>query len=120
METYQTVETPNVLGIALLAHRLKNFNPEKLEQKLSLHSKLWYESDLPWTPYITNQQWRSLTVLNFNVKNPSHWIEYGKTKGFLLGKGYGKLKDHCIRIANFPNFDEKIVKETIEFLHKIA
>ena len=116
MDSYQTVETPNVFAIALLAHRLKTFNPTLLHSQLQKHAQLWYEAGLPWTPYIKDSHWRSLTVLNFLTKHPEKWIAFGQANGFLLGKGYGPLKESCIRIANFPNFKEHTLRETIRIL----
>jgi phosphoserine aminotransferase len=102
MEKFQTVETPNVFMIALLSRQLEDWDLEIVERDLYHKSKMLYEADVPWHPFIEDSAWASPTVLNLKVDNPDLWHERASHHNVVLGKGYGKLKNSCIRLANFP------------------
>lgn len=114
MKKYQTVETPNVFNIALLARVMKRFDLRLIEKELHTKAAMLYNSDLPWECYVRNESWRSPTVLNFQVGDPKEWYLLAAKKDMVLGKGYGPLKDSCIRLANFPAIKENVVRNFIK------
>jgi phosphoserine aminotransferase len=122
---FQTTHTPNVLGIYLLMRVL-----EKSKTLREVHDTTLYRFD-SWEKFLTefknikllieNKSVRSLTVLP--VVGESKTIERIKSKtkkaGFLLGEGYGELKDNTFRIANFPAIKEKEIKALKKFLRAL-
>ena len=116
MQLYQTVETPNMFAIALLANRLESFDLLNLHKQLKESAELWRTSDLPWKYYIRDADWQSLTVFNYLVDEAPSWIEFARRHSVILGSGYGKLKEFCLRVANFPNITTYDIQKTIELL----
>jgi phosphoserine aminotransferase len=102
MEGWQTVETPNILAIALLARQMKRWDLERIERDTRDKAALIYGASLPWRPYVEDEAWRSITVGCFRVDDPSRYAERASKAGFLLGSGYGDLKPTTVRVANFP------------------
>jgi phosphoserine aminotransferase len=102
MEGWQTVETPNVLAIALLARQMARWDLERVERDTLEKARLLYGAPLRWTPHVEDPAWRSETVACFRVDDPARWAERAAAHGFLLGKGYGDLNSTCVRVANFP------------------
>lgn len=102
MKNYQTFETPNVLGIALLAKQMEEWDLVEIERQIMRKKELLDQSNLPWQPYLKAEDWRSFTVANFSVGSAASWHAKAKKAHMTLGKGYGPLKESCIRIANFP------------------
>ena len=107
IEKYQTSFTPNILGIYLLK-RILEARPDirKLDRQLKMRAKLLRQAciKMGYKPFIINSAVRSDTVLVFRDK--PDFIELLKTKtlaeNMILGNGYGLLKPHTFRIANFP------------------
>lgn len=99
---HQTVETPNVLGIALLAAQTARWDLDEVESALLSRAARLQSAGLPWTPYVTDPAWCSPTVHNLRVDDPTAWRRRAADHGLTLGGGYGPLRDTCIRIANFP------------------
>jgi phosphoserine aminotransferase len=113
MKTYQTVETPNMLEIALLARKMKRWNLTQIASQIREKAKLM--DSIPH-PYIADEKWRSLTIGNFFVKDPLRYHVLAKEQGIILGKGYGSLSTACIRLANFPQTNLKQFKKAINIL----
>lgn len=118
MEAYQTIETPNMFAIALLAEQMKSWDLEKIESYTLEKAHLIYQDKNIWTPYVDDPAWRSPTVLNLTVKNPDFLHRKAHDAGFVLGKGYGKLKESCIRIANFPSVSREMLRSLFDALVK--
>jgi phosphoserine aminotransferase len=116
METWQTVETPNVLAIALLARRMARWDAATIRRDTLEKAALVYGAALPWRPWVADADWRSATVANFVVPEPKRWIARAAEAGFLLGAGYGDLKESCVRIANFPAVDAGAVRALLAAL----
>lgn len=116
MHNYQTPETPNMLDIALLARQMADWDIDSIERELQAKAQMLYEEDLPWTPYVKYAGWRSPTVANFIVENPEAWQAKAKRGNMILGKGYGPLKQSCIRIANFPAISKDDLRRLLEVL----
>jgi phosphoserine aminotransferase len=102
MDAWQTVETPNVLAIALLARQMKRWDLARIERETREKAALIYGASVAWTPYVEDVRWRSITVACFGVDDPKRWTERAATAGFALGTGYGDLKPTTVRVANFP------------------
>lgn len=114
MKDYQTFETPNMLDIALLAKQMQNWDIKTIEKDLLAKKKILYEAPLPWKPYIQDEKWYSSTVTNFIVDDVKKWHQTAQEAGFILGQGYGKLKDSCIRIGNFPSLSQRMTQELLD------
>jgi phosphoserine aminotransferase len=120
----QTVCTPNVLGIYLLMRVLKKSSSIKeIHKKTNLRAKTWYELFHKHTQFqllIKNKNARSNTVICL-AGDPSQiraMKQNAKRAGFLLGEGYGALKETTFRIANFPALKDEEVKKLIAFFRK--
>lgn len=100
--THQTVETPNVLGIALLARQLARWDLPEIEEAL-LSRAAWLEgASLGQGYFVGDPAWRSPTVHTIRVDDPAAWRRRAVDHGMTIGGGYGPLKASTIRIANFP------------------
>jgi len=120
MRNYQTPETPNMFDIALLAKQMSNWNIEEIEANTFRKAKLLYEENtLPWKPYMIDERWRSKTVIGFTVDQPEKWCQFAKEHNIILGKGYGSLKDICIRIANFPAITISHIENLLRVLKQL-
>ena len=123
-EKFQTPFTPNVMDIYLLMRVMEDCEPIKLvEEKIIKRYRKWinfFESHKHVKHLIQNQAARSLTVLPLTA--PSDMlrdIKYeAKNAGFLLGEGYGDLKNSTFRIANFPAIKKKEIELLKEFLKR--
>lgn len=109
MESGQTVETPNVLAIALLGRRMARWDLAAVEAATRRKAALVASADLPWTPFVADAAWRSPTVHCMTVDDPAAWHERALAGGFRMGNGYGDLRDRCVRIATFPAHTEEDV-----------
>jgi phosphoserine aminotransferase len=116
MKAYQTVETPNLMAIALLAKIMKSWNfHEKIKQTL-YKKDLLYRDHPVLTPYVNDTLWRSSTVACYTVDDPKSLIEQAEEADLLLGGGYGVLKPTCVRVANFSPIKEEDLKELFSVL----
>ena len=106
---FQTPETPNVLGIYLLAcvceamnaQGIANIRAAMLQKSTMLYETIAEVQGL--SPFVQALPFRSPTVIVANTASPSHkWIEALATQHFEIGDGYGIFKGKQIRIANFP------------------
>ena len=113
MKKYQTVETPNVFGIALLCRQMEAWDLDIIERDLQIKAEMLYGSDLSWIPFVEDKSWLSLTTLNFKVDDPDVWHKKALENDMVLGKGYGDLKSQCIRIANFPAIGIKDIEKLL-------
>jgi phosphoserine aminotransferase len=122
MAKWQTPCTPNVLCIYLLMRVLEKRKTIKLiHEKTKKRFFAWlkfFRGAKNVKLYIKNQGVRSLTVLTLTSK-PEHIEEIkkkAKEAGFLLGEGYGPLKNKTFRIANFPALKKNEIKKLQIFL----
>jgi phosphoserine aminotransferase len=116
MDAWQTVETPNVLAIALLARQMKRWDLARIERETREKAALLYGASLPWTPYVEDAAWRSPTVACFRVDEPKRWIEKAAAAGFALGSGYSELKPTTVRVANFPAVSADVMRRLLAAL----
>jgi phosphoserine aminotransferase len=122
MAKWQTTYTPNVLGIYLLMRVLEKRKPiDAIHQKVKTRFLDWqrfFRGAKKVKLYIKNQGVRSLTVLTLTGK-PEQILEIkkkAKVAGFLLGEGYGPLKEETFRIANFPALKKNEIQKLKTFL----
>lgn len=106
---HQTPETPNVLGIYLLAgvaEELLKVGIGAIRREIRARAEMLYqffETRSGFTPFVRAPQARSSTVLTIEVVGGSaSLLKTLATKGFEVGAGYGNFKDSQIRVANFP------------------
>lgn len=120
IETGQTFETPSVLGIALLGRRMARFDltaaAERCGELTAQVQEAHSSGRLAFDWFVEDPAWRSTTVQNLVVDDPAAWVRRAEGAGFLLGGGYGKLKDRCIRIATFPSHEPGELKELLGIL----
>ncbi len=119
IERHETVETPNVLAIALLARKLARTNMDTISDRTRAKAERLYGASLPWKPFVEDAPWRSPTVANFVVEYPRAWISRAAESGYTLGIGYGDLQASCVRIANFPATSIEDVEELLRILKLI-
>jgi phosphoserine aminotransferase len=108
-EKNQTSETPNVLGIYLMAkvaedmleygiNKIRKETEEKAERIYD-----FFENNRKMEPFVKNKKIRSQTIAVIETPGGSKEIvEKLKKKGITLGTGYKDFKEKQIRIANFP------------------
>lgn len=122
----QTPETPNVLGIYLLAKvagdmLTKGIDVIRNETKFKAGMMYQMLSEHPnFTPFVEHEAHRSKTVIVAETKNPSSKIigELGKDQ-LLIGDGYGAFKGQHIRIANFPTHSKEQMIALIDRMNAI-
>jgi phosphoserine aminotransferase len=102
LATGQTVETPNVLDIALLGRQMARRDIDAVEAQT--REKAAYVRDRfgDASFYIRDPAWRSLTTHNVRVEDPAGWLARANAAGHRLGAGYGPLRSECIRIPTYP------------------
>ena len=108
-EKHLTNETPNVLGLYLLAEVLHDMNEvglEKIRQQTKEKAEkiyAYFENHPEFKPFVTDKTLRSDTTIVIDVKGQSEALrEFAHKKGFAIGEGYGEYAKEQIRIANFP------------------
>jgi phosphoserine aminotransferase len=115
----QTPETPNVLGIYLLANVVKDMlrrGIEAIRRETDYKAALLYHtlekhSDLK--PFVTENRFRSRTVIVADTGNNTGDLTRKLIeKGMQPGDGYGPAKKSQLRFANFPTHS----KEQFELL----
>lgn len=111
-KNYQTVQTPNSLGIFLLGEQVERWNKaggiqvmaDKTKEKFQL-LRNFVESSIEYDFFVQDQNFYSKSV--FCITAESEQINLIKAraaeKNMVLGGGYGKIKASTFRIANFPN-----------------
>lgn len=122
----QTPETPNVLGIYLLAKVAQDMlgkGMDMIRRETNYKAAFLYGCFERWDgfqPFVSEGPNRSKTVLVVETERPSaQWVQMLSEKGFVVGQGYGPLKDHQLRIANFPTHSKEgveLLADTIESL----
>lgn len=124
MKDWQTSYTPNVLYIYLLMRVMHDAKPIRVvEKKLCERAEKWYETLASLKKVqllVKNDEVRSNTVIAVEAseKTVSDIKQKALKEGFLLGNGYGVLKDNTFRIANFPALRNKEVGQLRNFLMK--
>ncbi len=111
---FQTVSTPNVLNIYLLAQ----VTTDMLQRGIQLiRSEIKYKSAIFYkmidnhkkiNAFVADKQLRSDTIIVLTTnENTSELIEFLERKKLIIGTGYGKMKNSQARIANFPTHSKE-------------
>ncbi len=125
-QKYQTPETPNVLNIYLLEkitkdmlHKgIQNIRNETDEKAALLYD--FIESRTDFSLFVNNSQIRSKTTIVISTPHGSQEIiQFAKNRGYILGSGYGEMKDRQIRIANFPAHNMKNLKKLLNIFNHL-
>jgi len=119
----QTPSTPNVLGIYLLARvtedflrrGLTNIRSETEYKAAVLYHTLNSHSSL--RPFVRNSALQSKTVIVAETASfTPHLRQYLEDRGILPGGGYGLLRSHTLRFANFPAHSKEQVEQLADVL----
>ncbi len=118
---YQTIETPNVLGIYLFHKVLQDFlkkGVKQIREETDEKAKMLYDffdSHPRFKPFVKDKRFRSNTVIVIGTPTGSKSILANlKDKGFTVGSGYGDMKEKQIRIANFPAIQRQDIKVLLQ------
>jgi len=118
-QNYQTVSTPNVLNIYLLAQitsDMLNRGIQIIRSEIKYKSAIFYkmlDNHKKLNPFVTDKPLRSDTIIVIDSNEfTSGVIRFLEDKKLIIGTGYGKMKNTQIRIANFPTHS----KEQFEML----
>jgi phosphoserine aminotransferase len=116
---FQTRETPNVANIYLLgkvAEDMLTIGLETIRRQTEEKAKLLYdffEQHEKYQPYV-EKPYRSQTTIVIDVNGESEKIiNYFEKKQMIIAAGYGKRKEHHIRIANFPSISIEATKKLL-------
>lgn len=126
MEHWQTTYTPNVLNIYLLMRVM-----EKLPD-IAVTESLLFQRYQAWMDVfealqyadllVNNKKVRSKTVIPFQA-DPAvidRLRVESKKAGLVLGNGYGRWKEHSLRIANFPALEAWEIEKLTDFLKSFS
>lgn len=130
-DNYNTIETPNVMTIYLLAKLITRWNAEGgLAQRIKIANEHYTQfeniiNELPdWNYFVKEPRYRSRSVLCIQglPENITAFHTQAQKHNIILGQGYGKLKSSTIRLANFPainaNDIAKLAKVWLEFANQ--
>lgn len=119
----QTPETPNVLGIYLLAkvsedflrRGIDNIRKETDYKAAILYHTLNNHSILK--PGVSEKRWQSKTSIV--VETGAHTeklTQYLESKGLIPGDGYGAAKKTQLRFGNFPAHSKEVYERLVDFI----
>jgi phosphoserine aminotransferase len=124
MSEHQTLQTPNVLGIFLLARQLERWNKlpgdanyKATDAKAALIEK-FIESHPKLSYFVSDPSARSKTAVCVAAE-PATIVamhQAAKAADIVLGAGYGKIKDTTCRVATFPALSQADVQELLDVL----
>lgn len=116
---YQTVSTPNVLNIYLLAKitaDMANRGIQLIRSEIKYKSTIFYkmiDNHQKLQAFVNDKSLRSDTIIVLNTaEHTRDIINFLESKKIIIGSGYGKMKTTQARIANFPTHS----KEQFEML----
>ncbi|ABG59955.1 aminotransferase class V-fold PLP-dependent enzyme [Cytophaga hutchinsonii] len=115
--SFQTTHTPNILGIYLLAQRLKEIDVTEFFNRNERMNYLYnhFSSHPSLQPLIIEKSVQSATVLT--LKGDEEYIKQVKkslkAQDIIIGSGYGVWKENTIRLANFPAHTDEDFKKLL-------
>jgi phosphoserine aminotransferase len=119
----QTPETPNVLGIYLLAKVAGDMlfkGIDQIRRETEYKAAVLYnaiDNNQHFKPFVQNPVHRSKTVIVAETtKNSKEIISQLAAKGLEIGSGYGPYKENQIRIANFPTHSKEQIEMVADWL----
>ena len=122
IEKWQTPYTPNVLAIYLLMRVLEKSRPiAQIEKTIVERHKKWVsfiQASTSLSHLIKNKSVQSYTVLPIeaDIKLIKKIKASAKKNGYLLGEGYGDLKNTTFRISNFPALKQNEIRGLMKLL----
>ena len=126
MDKSQTNCTPNVMGIYLLMRTMKKApSIVNVDREVRRRAEAWEKllaGSKSFQYLVANKQVRSSTVLALTGSQEGivQLKKVAKTKGFLLGEGYGVLNATSFRIANFPALKSTEIRQLMKLLGHFA
>lgn len=125
--SYQTPETPNVLGIYLLGKIAEDMNRRGIQ---AIRNEINYKAALLYQTIekhpnlkisVEEKAHRSKTTIVANCDEPNdRLLTFLETKGYVVGSGYGQRKSDQIRMANFPTHSKEQVEMLCDTLVKFV
>ena len=124
-KNFQTIQTPNTLGIYLLGEQVERWNQTggitQHSQETMLKNKIIIDTINQMEGvdfFIPNPEDRSPSVecLTASEETIQKAHDIARLHNLLLGGGYGKLKKSTFRIANFPNITVNDIERLREVL----
>lgn len=122
---FQTVETPNVLGIYLLDCIIRDFlkiGIKTIRKETDKKSKILYSFFSKfeyYSAFVKNSKYQSKTTTVFEIVGGSESIrKFAGEFGLILGAGYGTFKNQHLRIGNFPALSERDIKKLIKVTNR--
>lgn len=120
----QTPETPNVLGIYLLARvaeDMAQIGPAIIRKQTTDRAQQLYatiNANSHLLAYINSPTWRSSTVIVADILSGNdQLLDHLKERGLLLGTGYApEHKTRHVRIANFPALNDDAFGQLVNHL----
>ncbi len=122
----QTPETPNVLGIYLLAQVTADFlrrGIQVIRQETAYKATLLYQTldQLSFArPFVATPANRSQTVIVAETAKAGEIVKALQPKGLFPGDGYGKAKASQLRFANFPTHSKEQYELLVDSLQSLA
>lgn len=127
---FQTNDTPNVLGIYLLANVIEDFlkiGILEIRKRLNDQAHMLYsffskpesylDTQYMGSSFIQDQMYASITTPVFEIlKGSDELRKFAAEKGLILGAGYSGFKNKHLRVANFPALKEKDIKKLLNTL----
>ncbi len=120
---YQTIETPNILGIYTLAKVAEDMNTKgitAIRREIDYKSAILdnaVEAHPQLSHFVSNPEHRSKTVkvIKTDFEN-TLLINKLKEQHIMVGTGYGKYKPEHIRIANFPTHSKEQMEMLVDII----
>ena len=121
---YQTLETPNILGLYLFDKILADmldYGITKIRQEVEEKYQIlkdYFETKTEFDFYIKEDRFRSKFVLVISHQNPDEVKTKLAKHNFILGGGYGEDKNVQFRISNFPAISIDNMKSLVQAFKK--
>lgn len=120
-----TVETPNVLALYLLGEvcdALLTEGVDVVRKKTEAKAERIYDwvRESGYDCFVEEPSLRSPTVSVIATDEVAKVHEKAESAGFVLGAGYGQLKDSTFRIANFPMHTREDLEQVLTILQAQA
>ncbi len=123
----QTPETPNVLGIYLLANVVEDFlrrGANALRKETEYKAAILYQclnSHAVLKPFVKKTEWQSKTVVVADCgERTKDVVQFLQPFGLQPGDGYGELKKTQLRFANFPAHSKEQYELLVDSLGKFS
>ncbi|MDT8367774.1 MAG: aminotransferase class V-fold PLP-dependent enzyme [Longimicrobiales bacterium] len=121
IETGETIETPNIFGLALLGRAMEGFDGTRAAEHCRALARRVDEAvtargRIDARFFVRDEAWRSVTIHTLIVPDPREAIERARARGYVIAPGYRDLKSRSIRIATFPAHRYEHLTELLDIL----